>query len=79
MPPWRCGAGGLLGYFERMGSDEGAELCRRWLDLQGRSAVSQGDIDAFLARLERAREPGSGWMDLGMQFRHWARTRGFEA
>lgn len=80
------GARQLLVYFERLrrGSSDprgarGAEMCRRWMTLQERGEVSQNDIDAFLAGLEAEPEPGSGWMDLGMQFRHWARTRGFQA
>ena len=73
----------LLTYFEsisRSSSDthwrNGAEMCRRWLALMAQPAT-QGDIDLFLARLESEPNPGSGWTDLGMRFRHWARARGF--
>lgn len=72
------GAGGLLRYFERIGNAEGAELCRRWLDLQSKSTGSKQDINTFLKDLEREQErnPGSGWTDLEMQFQDWARSQG---
>ena len=78
------GAEELLGYFERSEGDphmaRGAEMCRRWIALHAQgAAVSQGDVDAFLATLEAESSPGSGWQELGKVFRGWARERGFEA
>ncbi len=77
------GADKLLQYFEGVNREypaahwqNGAEMCRRWLSLTEASDLSQADVDAFVARLKAESNPGSGWMDLGMQFRHWARSRG---
>ena len=80
------GANELLQYFEGVNREypgehwrNGAEMCRRWLLLADVPGVSQVDIDAFVARLRSEPNPGSGWTDLGMQFKYWARTRGFAA
>lgn len=78
------GATELLAYFEGVARHdprphwrEGAEMCRRWMDLASRSP-RQSDIIEFAARLDAEPAPGSGWLDLAMQFRHWARCQGFE-
>jgi hypothetical protein len=83
--PLPVGAEQLLRYFEGVDREHpgphwqnGAEMCRRWLGLLAGNP-SQADIDAFVARLEVEPNCGSGWLDLGMQFRHWARSRGFRA
>jgi hypothetical protein len=75
----------LLGYFEFVGGKNpdnhwrnGADMCRWWLAFIANGAT-QTDIDKFVARLESEPNSGSGWLDLGMQFRHWARTQGFNA
>jgi len=77
------GAEELLRYFEGFGRQyageqwrHGAELCRRWLTFAA-GTPTQADINEFVARLEVEPHTGSGWLDLGMQFRHWARSRGF--
>ena len=82
--PLPVGAAELLRYFERVDREypdahwrKGAEMCRRWLHLTCRSA-SQQDVDEFVRDLSAERSPGSGWLDLGMQFRAWARDRGFK-
>ncbi len=74
----------LLRYFERCDRERpdahwqaGVAMCRLWLELL-EAEVQQADVDAFLARLEAERNPGSGWVDLGMQFRFWARSSGFK-
>lgn len=79
------GAEKLLRYFESIDREypgehwrNGAEMCRRWLQLLADGAT-QTDIDQFVARLESEPGSGSGWLDLGMQFRHWARSQGFKA
>lgn len=75
----------FLRYFEGVDREypgdhwhNGAEMCRRWQELLA-GQPTQADIDAFVARLEAEPNPGSGWLDLGMQFRHWARQQGFRA
>jgi hypothetical protein len=75
----------LLAYFERVSRENSdphwrnaADLCRRWTMLLAGS-VTQEDIDRFLARLDSEPRPGTGWTDLGMQFRHWARGLGLNA
>lgn len=79
------GADELLQYFEGVNRKypgehwcNGAAMCRRWLALISDGAT-QADIDQFVARLESEPHPGSGWFDLGLQFRHWARSQGFKA
>ena len=79
------GAEELLRYFEgvdRASPGEhwrnGAAMCRRWQEMLAGQPM-QADIDAFVARLEAEPNYGSGWMDLGLQFRHWARQCGFRA
>ena len=79
------GADQLLRYFEGVDREypgehwrNGAAMCRRWQELLS-GQPAQADIDAFVARLEAEPNYGSGWLDLGMQFRHWARQRGFRA
>jgi hypothetical protein len=73
----------LLGYFAGVNRDypakqweAGVELCHWWLRLLAEGAT-QPEIDRFVARLESEPCTGSGWLDLGMQFRHWARSSGF--
>lgn len=72
----------LLHYFARLGDSgvhfhNGAEMCCRWkLLLVGQP--TQAEIDAFVSRLESEPDFGSGWQDLNMQFRYWARTQGFQ-
>jgi hypothetical protein len=75
----------FLRYFEGVAGQypgehwrDGAELCRRWLALLS-SGATQPDIDEFVARLEAEKNQGSGWLDLSMQFRRWARANGFRA
>jgi hypothetical protein len=77
------GATELLAYFEGISRDNpdphwhnGAEMCRRWMSLTSRPST-QAEIDEFVARLETEPTPGSAWIDLGLQFRHWARSQGF--
>lgn len=78
------GAAALLQYFEGVGReypgphwDKGAEMCRRWLRLIA-GPLTQRDVDEFVRALDAEASPGSGWQDLGMQFRAWARQQGFE-
>ena len=52
-------------------------MCEDWLSMSNRSDVTQAEVDTFLVRLESEKNPGSGWIDLGMQFGAWARNRGF--
>ena len=79
------GADELLEYFESVNREypsrhwrDGAEMCRRWRGLIS-SGATQADVDEFVARLESEKDCGAGWLDLGLQFRHWARSRGFIA
>jgi len=81
----RAGAESLLAYFENVGRAypaphwrHGAEMCRWWLELLS-GDPTQADIDRFIARLDAETDCGSGWQDLSMQFRGWARAQGFEA
>ena len=84
MPELRLpvGAEQLLRYFEGVGREYPSNHCRngcqRWQALLA-GQPTQADIDVFVARLEAEPSGGSGWLDLGMQFRHWARQRGFRA
>jgi hypothetical protein len=80
------GATELLAYFERTNREypnrhweNGAEICRRWLTLQGQENVSQSEIDAIMSRLKSEPNYGSGWFDLEIQFSRWARQRGLRA
>lgn len=79
------GAEDFLRYFEGVNRQypgehwrNGAEMSRRWLALLA-GEPTQADIDEFVARLEAEPNYGSGWLDLGMQFRSWARQCGFRA
>ena len=79
------GAKELLEYFEGVAREHpeehwrsGADLCRWWLCLAA-GPIGQGDVDQFIQRLESEKAAGSGWLDLGLQFRAWARTQGFAA
>lgn len=56
----------------------GIQMCRWWAELQEKDTLTQADIDAFLALLNAEPDIGSGWADLGLQFSHWARQRGFQ-
>jgi hypothetical protein len=78
------GAAELLRYFEGVDREypdahwrRGAEMCRQWLRLTS-GPVTQQDVDEFVGKLGAEQNPGSGWMDLGMQFRAWAHDRGFK-
>jgi hypothetical protein len=78
------GAAELLAYFEGVSRQDadphwrrGADLCREWLVFRARPAT-QADIDQFVARLQSEPTPSTGWFDLGMQFRTWARAQGFD-
>lgn len=75
----------LLHYFEAVArksgdprSRNGAEMCARWLALIDRF-VTQAEIHQFLERLSAEPDPGTGWLDLELQFRAWARDKGFAA
>ena len=79
------GAAELLRYFEGVEREHpdphwrsGAEMCQQWLRLMS-GPLTQEDVDKFVRRLAAEKNPGSGWLDLGMQFRAWARDRGFKA
>jgi hypothetical protein len=78
-----AGASGLLRYFEGVARASarphwrnGVVMCNRWLGLIAGPAT-QADIDRFIEQLVSEPEPGSGWLDLGIQFRAWARSQGF--
>lgn len=78
------GAAELLRYFEDVEREypdphwrNGAEMCRQWLCLTS-GPLTQEDVDEFVRKLVAEQNPGSGWLDLGMQFRAWARDRGFK-
>ena len=74
------GASELLRYYEKLAEkfpqsphwQNGVELCQRWLRLASQGHVTQADIDEFVTRLDSEPQPGSGWLDLGLRFRHWA-------
>jgi hypothetical protein len=80
------GADELRSYFASVSAEypedahwrNGVEMCDWWLRLCNSSSVGQADIDMFIKRLSEEKDAGSGWLDLGMQFRHWAKLRGFE-
>jgi len=79
------GAAELLRYVEGVDREypdphwrNGVEMCRQWLRLMSGPATQQ-DVDEFVRRLAAEQNPGSGWLDLGMQFQAWARDRGFKA
>jgi hypothetical protein len=80
------GAEQLRNYFESVSSEHpddphwanGVEMCDWWLRLTSAASASQAEIDLFLKRLAEEKDAGSGWLDLGMQFRHWARLQGFK-
>jgi hypothetical protein len=76
----------LLRYFEGVDHaypdphwKNGAIMCRRWIQLAESQAIHQEQIDSFVRRLGEEEHSGAGWLDLGLQFRHWARLRGFKA
>jgi hypothetical protein len=55
----------------------GTEMCEWWIRLDAKNDLRQVDIDAWLQRHSMEANPGSGWLDLGGQFKHWAEARGF--
>ena len=75
----------FLRYFEATNRDypderwqNGAELSRRWLAMQAQDQISQAEIDEFLELLQaEPNKQGSGWWDLDIHFRRWARSLGF--
>jgi hypothetical protein len=78
------GAQELLEYFQGVNREypekhweNGIRMCEEWLSMSRRSDVTQTEIDNFLIRLTSEKNPGSGWIDLGMQFGAWARDHGF--
>ncbi len=56
----------------------GVAMCDRWLALMARSDVSQTEIDAFIQRLDTEPDCGTGWVEMGLRFRAWARKKGFK-
>lgn len=75
----------LLQYFEAAARESGdphwrngVEACSRWLALID-GIVTQTEIDQLIAWLDAEPDPGSGWLDLELQFRAWARDQGFTA
>ncbi len=78
------GAAELLRYFENAARQHpdphwtrGAEMCRDWLRLMSGPATER-DVQELFRRLEAEENPGSGWLDLRLQFRAWAREQGFK-
>jgi len=78
------GPAGLLQYFDAVAREtddphfrKGAAMCRQWLRLIS-GPVTQREVDEFIDELETEQDPGSGWVDLGMQFRAWARDQGLK-
>ena len=74
----------MLAYFERQSRENtdphwqrGVEMCRHWADIK--KSPSQATIDQFLLDFSAESNPGTGWIDLGLRFRFWARSEGFEA
>ena len=55
----------------------GVMMCDWWLRLCAAASVTQTEIDSFIRRLDDEKDNGTGWLDLGLQFKHWARGRGF--
>ncbi len=55
----------------------GVTMCDWWLRLRAETSVTQAEIDSFIKRLAEEKDSGTGWIDLGLQFKHWARGRGF--
>jgi hypothetical protein len=77
------GAHELLRYFEDLTArnpsahyQHGVAMCLRWIELIDKGA-SQSDITGYLSQLKSELEPGTGWIDLGLQFKSWARASGF--
>ncbi len=74
----------LLEYFVRFAKEQpaveewahGARLTRRWLDLMGAPTVKQTDVTELVRELEAFPDPGSGWFDLLIRVRYWARKSG---
>lgn len=55
----------------------GMSLCEKWISLLKNPDVHQGDISDFIAILNEEKNYGSGWIDLKLQFKAWARHNGF--
>ena len=55
----------------------GLMMCDWWLRLRAAATVTQPEIDSFIKRLAEETDSGTGWLELGLQFKHWARGQGF--
>lgn len=55
----------------------GVEMAERWFAYCRRDDVSQAEIDQFIHRMQQEPNHGSGWFDLLLQFKWWARQKGF--
>ncbi len=73
-------------YFSRVNAqypgqhwENGVMMSDWWLRLEAAESVTQAEIDSFIQRLQAEPDPGSGWLDLYHQFKHWANQRGFKA
>jgi hypothetical protein len=76
----------LLRYFEHTQRNypdqhwqNGVDMCHCWLALYNSPEVLQSDIDAFLSLVESESNPGTGWIELDVMFRQWARSVGHAA
>ena len=58
---------------------KGAEMCVWRHRLQSEQSLQQADIDAFLESYRAEVSRHSVWLALGLEFRRWARERGFYA
>ena len=71
-------------YFVRVGSESpdphwanGVMMCDWWIRLQEARIIPQSEIDSFLKRLAEEKNPGSGWLEIHLQFKIWAKEHGF--
>ena len=54
------------------------EMGARWLAMTEQEDLTQADVDAFIAELERGiNNHSSFWLDIWMGVRSWARDQGF--
>jgi hypothetical protein len=74
----------LLNYFQETANLDpnpkwklGAEVARTWLELINAPLASQEDIDALVEIISQYKSQSSGWFDLGIGVRHWARSKGY--
>lgn len=52
-------------------------LANKWLNLFDKYSITQDEIDTLMKELRCEVHPGSGWLDITIQFWYWSNDKGY--